>query len=169
MSKIANIITFSRIVLCIVLLFFPALSYEFYILYLMAGFTDMIDGFVARKTNSCSEFGSVLDTLADFIFVFICIIKLMPVLYFPVWIWIGTGIIALIKLINVIYGFIVYKRFVSVHSIANKITGFLMFVLPLSLPFLDIKYSGGAVCIVAFIAAIQESIFIMRSKSDNIF
>lgn len=54
----------------------------------------MIDGTVARKTNTVSEFGSRLDTVADFIFVVVCLIKLLPILDVPVWLCIWTGVIA---------------------------------------------------------------------------
>jgi len=61
----ANIITGIRILLSVALLFYPAFSPTFYALYIAAGFSDMIDGAVARKTGSVSEFGSRLDTIAD--------------------------------------------------------------------------------------------------------
>lgn len=65
--EIANSITACRILLSILILFYPAFSPMFYALYLSAGLTDMFDGVIARKTNTVSEFGSKLDTVADFI------------------------------------------------------------------------------------------------------
>ena len=65
----ANIITIIRILCSIVLLFCPAFSSTFYAFYITAGISDMVDGWVARKTNTVSEFGSKLDTVADIIFV----------------------------------------------------------------------------------------------------
>ena len=73
----ANIITGCRILCSIFLLFVPAFSHAFYVLYLAAGFTDMIDGTIARKTNTASEFGSRLDTIADIIFVVACMINII--------------------------------------------------------------------------------------------
>lgn len=84
MINAANIITGLRIVLSFVLLFFSSLSPAFYTLYAAAGLTDMIDGTVARKTNTVSAFGAKLDTIADFVFVALCLIKLLPVLDIPV-------------------------------------------------------------------------------------
>ena len=75
----ANIITGIRIVLSVALLFCSALSPLFYALYMVAGFSDMLDGAVARKTGTVSEFGSRLDTIADLLFVAVCLIKLLPV------------------------------------------------------------------------------------------
>lgn len=45
----------------------------FYVVYLTAGLTDMADGAIARRTNSVSEFGTKLDTFADFVFVVVCL------------------------------------------------------------------------------------------------
>ena len=76
----ANIITGIRIVISAVLLFCPVLSPAFYILYIIAGITDIADGAVARRIGTVCEFGSRLDTIADIIFVAICLIKVLPVL-----------------------------------------------------------------------------------------
>lgn len=105
----ANIITSCRILFSAVLLFFPAFSPVFYVLYCLDGFTDMIDGAVARKTNTVSDFGSKLDTIADIVFVAVCLIKVLPTLTISVWLWIWIGVIAGIKVCNVVSGFIVQK------------------------------------------------------------
>jgi CDP-diacylglycerol--glycerol-3-phosphate 3-phosphatidyltransferase len=48
----------------------------------------MVDGTIARKTNSVSEFGRQLDTIADLIFVVASLIKLLPAINIPQWLWI---------------------------------------------------------------------------------
>ena len=166
MRSLANYITFFRILCSVALLFFPAFSTAFYALYITAGVSDMIDGWVARRTLTTSELGAKLDTIADIVFVVVCLAKLLPVLNIPVWLWVWIGVIALIKIINVISGFIVQKRFISVHSTMNKVTGLLLFVFPLTISFIDLKYSAVVVCIFATFAAIQEGHFI-RTKTTN--
>ena len=166
MRSLANYITFFRILCSVALLFFPAFSTAFYALYITAGVSDMIDGWVARRTLTTSELGAKLDTIADIVFVVVCLAKLLPVLNIPVWLWVWIGVIALIKIINVISGFIVQKRFISVHSAMNKVTGLLLFVFPLTLSLIDLKYSAAVVCIFATFAAIQEGHFI-RTKTTN--
>ncbi len=42
------------------------------------------------------------------------------------------------------------------HSFENKITGFFLFLLPLSVCVVDIKFGATFVCIVATITAIKE-------------
>ena len=166
MRSLANYITAIRILCSVALLFFPAFSVAFYVLYITAGVSDMMDGWVARRTHTASELGAKLDTIADIVFVIVCLVKLLPVLNIPVWLWVWIGIIALIKIINIVSGYIVQKRFVSVHSTMNKVTGLLLFVFPLTLSFLDLKYSAAVVCIFATFAAIQEGHFI-RTKTTN--
>ena len=164
----ANFITSLRIICSIALLLCPALSPVFYALYISAGFTDMIDGTIARKTNTVSEFGSKLDTVADFIFVAVCLIKLIPVLNIATWIYVWVAIIAFMKAINVVSGYVIQKKFVAVHIVMNKITGGLLFILPLTTSFIDLKYSVVVVCAVATYAAIQEGHYIGIGSSDRV-
>ena len=161
----ANIITIIRILCSIALLFCPAFSVAFYSLYITAGLSDMIDGWVARKTNTVSELGAKLDTIADVIFVIACLFKLIPVMDIPNWLYVWIGTIALIKVINIVSGFVVQKQFVAVHSVMNKVTGILLFILPLTISFIDLKNSAAVVCIIATFAAVQEGHFIRTKKS----
>ena len=111
----ANAITFFRIAAGIVLLFCPVFSPGFYVLYIAAGLSDVLDGFAARKTNTASEFGARLDTAADLVFVLVCLVKLLPVLRIPPWLYVWIGIIALIKIVNIISGFAVKDSFTALY------------------------------------------------------
>ena len=164
MKSIANIITGSRIVFSIAILFTQPFSPMFYVLYAVAGLTDMIDGTVARKTNTVSAFGTRLDSVADFVFVTVCLFKLLPILDIPVWLWIWIAVIALIKVINIISGAIKLKRMIAVHSLMNKITGALCFLLPLTLSLIDLKYGTIVVCTATTFAAIQEWHYIRTGR-----
>lgn len=124
----------------------------------------MLDGWIARRTGSTSELGAKLDTAADCVFVVVCLIKLLPVLAIPLWIYLWIGVIAAIKLINILAGFILRKQFVAVHSMTNKLTGALLFALPLTLSWIDVQYSAALVCLVATYAAIQEGHVIRTIK-----
>lgn len=164
MKNIANIITGFRIVFSIAILFIPPLSVAFYVLYTAAGLTDMIDGTVAGKTNTVSEFGAKFDTIADLIFVAVCLIKLLPILHIPMWLWIWIAVIAVIKVINIIVGFVKQKKWIAPHTVMNKITGALCFLLPFTLSFIDLTYSAIVVCTVATFAAIQEGHYIRTGR-----
>ena len=161
----ANIITCIRIVLSAALLFCPPLSPAFYALYLAAGFSDMIDGAVARKTGTVSELGSRLDTIADLVFTAVCLIKLLPVLEIPTWLYTWIAVIAVIKLLNIAVGYVKQKKLAAVHSVINKVTGGLLFLFPLTLTWIDLRYSAAAVCAVAAIAAVHEGYLIRSGRT----
>ena len=163
-KHIANIITGSRIVFSLPLLFIPLASAWFYALYLLCGLSDMIDGTVARKTNSASEFGARLDTLSDFVFVTVALIKFVPHLHISVWLCIWIGIIAMIELGNAAWGFVRTKKLISPHTFLNKVTGLLLFLLPMTIIFVDITYTLTIVCTVATIAAIHEVYYTYLEK-----
>ena len=112
-KHIANILTGCRIFGSVLLLFFPAFSLGFYIIYFFCGFSDMLDGTIARKTNAVSSFGSKLDTAADFVFMAVCAVKLLPKMNIPVWLWIWIAVIAIVKFTNIIWGFIRRKKLVD--------------------------------------------------------
>ena len=160
----ANIITGIRIVLSVALLFFPVLSPAFFVLYVAGGLSDMIDGAAARRTETVSEFGSRLDTFADIVFAAVCLIKLLPILDVPVWLYVWFAVIAIIKFSSITAGYIRQKKLVSVHSVLNKATGLLLFVFPLTLAFMDLRYSAAVVCMAATAAAIQEG-FTVHEKN----
>ena len=162
----ANIITGIRIVISACLLFFPAFSPAFFVLYIGAGASDMIDGAVARKSGTVSEFGSRLDTIADIVYAAVCLIKVLPVLDVPVWLWIWIAVIAVIKAANIAVGYVRKKEFVSVHSVMNKVTGGLLFLFPLTLAFIDMRYSAAVVCTAATAAAIHEGYLINRKEMN---
>ena len=161
-KQVANIITLSRIVCSIWLLLLPVFSMRFYIVYIFCGLTDMVDGTIALSTHSATDLGSKLDSVADLIFVVVAFIKLLPAITLPYWIWVWIAIIAIIKVANIAFVWIAEKRLVIEHTIMNKITGFLLFLLPLTLSFIELKYSTAIVCAVATISAIQESNYIKK-------
>ena len=167
MINAANIITGFRIIFSAALLFCPVFSPVFYILYLASGITDMTDGTVARKTNTVSKFGERLDSSADMLFVLVCFIKLIPLLDIPLWLYIWISVIVLIRIVNIISGFVIQKRFVILHTVLNKLTGALLFLLPLTLQFVDLPYSAAIVCCFATFATVQEGHYIRAGKINK--
>lgn len=159
---VANIITGFRIVFSVLLLMFPAFSSVFFAMYLAGDITDMIDGVVARKTNSVSSFGSRLDSLTDLIFMSSVFIKILPAIDIPSWALFWAAAIAIVKTAGNLAGFVRNKKFLTEHTVLNKIIGFMRFLLPFTFSFIELYYSLFAVCSVATAAAIQESYYLQK-------
>ena len=154
MKRIPNIISALRILGAIGLLFINPVSVAFWVIYGLCGISDMLDGYLARKLQAQTKTGAVLDSVADLCLVICCAIRLIPVMQIPTWLWIWAGIIAAIKLINQVSALVVFKHFCFPHTMANKLTGLLLF---LTLP--TVFWSIVPIALVAGVAtfaAVQE-------------
>lgn len=152
----ANYISIMRIILALTLILTKPLSTEFIIIYLVCGTSDIIDGYIARKTGTVSEIGGKLDSIADLILFTILIIIFYPIITLPLRIIILIAIIAIIRLVSMIVVFVKYKRFGVLHTYGNKITGFILFVFPLLLTFSQLYVLIYVICAIACISAIEE-------------
>jgi cardiolipin synthase (CMP-forming) len=84
MKNLANILTISRLVLLpvIVALFFSTASWAAWAclaLYIIGAATDFVDGWVARKFNQITAFGTFMDPISDKIFVATILFMLVAV------------------------------------------------------------------------------------------
>ena len=116
MKRIPDLLSMSRIVLCLPLLIVDAMTIPFWVIYLIAGLTDILDGFLARRWGVESKFGARLDSLADFVFVLVVGYKLFPWLRLPATLWMMIGLIALIKVANAISSYMVTSDRVPTHQ-----------------------------------------------------
>ena len=155
---IANIITVSRILFSLVMIVFPPSSVPFAVLYLLCGVTDVLDGFIARKLHTESEKGAMLDSIADLFFALSYAVKILPVLNFPIWIWIWTAIIAAVKITGILITSKKIHKLSVEHSFENKLTGLFLYLLPLSVCVADVKYTATLVCTVATVTVIKEMV-----------
>ena len=92
--------------------------------------------------------------------------RLIPAVHVPVPLIIWIIVIAVIKAINLIFGYVMRKKIVVLHTVMNKVTGVMLFVLPLTLTFIDLKISGMIVSMVATFATIQEG-HLIRTGNNN--
>lgn len=165
MKNIANYLTISRIIISIILIFLKVFSIPFYILYIYCGISDMLDGFLARKLKQTSKLGANIDSLADLIFVLVVFVKILPTLSISISILIWIGLIFLIKICNLILGYVFLKKLVFLHTFLNKITGFVLFIFPLFMLFINIYVLAVIACLFATFSAIQETYLIISRKS----
>ena len=164
---IPNIITLSRIPMAVALPFVQSSPAIFWTLYLLCGLSDILDGAVARLTGTVSRLGERLDTLADIVFVAVWMVLFIPAINVGRWLWIWTGIIAFIKVVNVISGLAMKKGFVAKHTLANKASGILLFLLPIILLWEVIKVPYIIlVSLLATFAAVQEG-YLIRTEQTS--
>ena len=151
-----------RIAGSISLLFCDVAGWPFWVLYALCGVSDMIDGWLARKLHAETKGGAILDSVSDIVFVACCAIRLLPILEIPTWLWIWAGVIVFIKIVNQVSSLVIYKRFCFPHTLANKLTGLLLFlavpavfrtVIPIAI-----------VAAIATFAAVQEGHYIRAEK-----
>ena len=163
MKHIPNILSASRIALCLPLLLADAMTVPFWVLYVTAGTTDMLDGFLARRWGVEGKFGAKLDSLADFVFVLAVGYKLFPWLKLSDELWMIIGLIALVKTVNAISSYVVKHKIEFLHTKANKLTGFLLFIGMMTIGqsyFIPVAW---VIACFALFAAIQEG-HIIRSR-----
>ena len=75
MKYIPNVLSFSRIILSIVLFYLNPEKLPFILIYIICGITDILDGFIAHKINITSELGAKLDSFADMLIIFVILFK----------------------------------------------------------------------------------------------
>jgi len=160
-KRIPNVISILRTVDSIGLLFFDVTGWPFWTFYVLCGFSDLADGWFARKLHAETKAGAILDSVADIVFVACCAIRLFPALKIPVWLWIWAGMIVIIKMVNQISALVLCKRFCFPHTWANKLTGLLLFLTMPTMFWSMIPIS--IVAALATFAAVQEGHFI-RTK-----
>lgn len=165
-KHIPNIISSLRIAAAASLFFFTTISGSFLSIYLFCGFTDFIDGTLARKLDVTSMLGAKLDTVGDVLTYF----SLAKILIFhslvPLWvlIWMGAAIVGF--LISAVIAKKRFNKFYFVHSLFGKILGVSLFTLPFLISCFNEKIGLSIVCLIASIAAIES--IIIQSKSKTI-
>ena len=154
----ADTITSVRIAASLFLLLLPLRSAGFLVVYTLTGLTDVLDGWLARKTGTASDFGARLDSIADLLFYTILLLRLFPVLWqlLPPQIWFAVAGIILVRLAAYVTAAVKFHRFAALHTWLNKLTGAAVFLLPYALAVsTGVAYSW-TVCIIALAASAEE-------------
>jgi CDP-diacylglycerol--glycerol-3-phosphate 3-phosphatidyltransferase len=163
----ASLITIGRIIGAFALLLTTPLSVIFYVIYGLCCASDILDGYVARKTKTESKRGEILDSIADSILITILLVIFVPILAFEWWMILWIGVVAVIRIISLIAGFVKFRAYASIHTYANKVTGIIMICFPIYLQLFGITATVFVLCSIASISAFEELIIVIRSKILN--
>ena len=175
-KQIPNILTASRILIAIIILFIKPFSIAFYIIYGYCGISDLFDGVIARAIKNESSFGSLLDTIGDVLLTvtgsFVTFRYMYVVDNIAIWGMLAAVLsIYVFRAIGAIVTLVRFKKFAMLHTIGNKIGMILLFLFPLFYELLSLV-SGAqialyVICVVCVVAAIEEIVIEIITKEFN--
>ena len=166
-EAIPNVLTFSRIGLSIVLLLIPFGTTVFAALYLLCGLTDVLDGFLARRLHAESETGAALDSLADVCLTALIIVTVLRRTDADLPVLIAVGGVFVLRAGNAVVSRLRFGRVLSIHTVANKAAGLLLYACPLLLPWLYpaiLWLAGGA----ALLASLEELLILLGPEKPDV-
>lgn len=148
--NVPNVLTMLRLALIPVFLIFYCTGHEKWALvtFLVASFTDFLDGYIARKNNQITAFGKLMDPLADKVMVLTALLCQTVTGVFPL----AAFIIVMLKeLMMVLGGAFMLKRDVVVYSNMLGKTAQVAFIAALVLSFWHTEFQGLGVAVDAWV------------------
>lgn len=166
-TGLPNALSVLRMVLSLCLIPMDINSIQFISIYLCAGLTDVLDGWIARRTGSETDLGARIDTLGDTVLFIVVIAKILLSTDIPLWLLVWIATIILIKAFNIAYVYVRKKDMLSEHTVLNKLAGLALFLLPLTLPLIDMEIIIPAVCLISTVAVFQETYTVCRGNRPS--
>ena len=163
-ENIPNAITFLRIFLVFLLPISEPTSPVFLTIVAVCGATDVLDGFLARRWNTASRTGSILDSTADLAFVIVLVLCMVS--YYPLepWMIVWVSAIAVLRIVSFAIGYARQGEPSFVHTYLNKAAGMLIFLSPFIIILLGLSASMILICSVATASSIEFFYISMCSR-----
>ncbi|GBF11851.1 CDP-alcohol phosphatidyltransferase family protein [Tepidibacillus infernus] len=165
--NVPNILTVSRFLLIPVflLVFFNGYEIHAYGILLLAGITDVIDGYLARKHHLVTELGSMLDPLADKLMMITVIISLLVAGEIP---WLVAAIF-FFRDASMIIGSAFFhfrgKKTVPANAL-GKMTTFMYYLAVLLITF-DLPYNVEFFTFVVAFSFLTSIVYMFQFKKIN--
>ncbi|MGI6003809.1 MAG: CDP-alcohol phosphatidyltransferase family protein [Christensenellales bacterium] len=165
-KHLPNLLSLLRMALSVTFVFLIRSPDLYLTVYLLCGATDVLDGAIARKYGLQSDLGAELDSLADALFIaaqIICLFLVMPSEESAPVLTVVLVITAM-KLAGLLLVRIKFRRWGSVHTLLNKATGAVLFVLLPAFVLLGAFPPALTVplCALAFLTALEEWLIVFR-------
>lgn len=163
---IPNLLSLSRVALTPVIGYFlwrndPASTAICLLLLVVAGITDALDGYYARRLNQRSDLGLILDPLADKIFAAVLLIELILFRDFPF--WLALAIIGRDLLFAIAGAALIGRRKVP---LASNLTGkYAFFSVVVLIGFSVISFDSGVniAAVFTLVLLLMSMIFYFRA------
>ena len=165
MKHIPNILSVSRIILAFTLLIVRPLSIHFFIIYIVCGVSDMIDGVIARRYNAITPLGSKLDSIGDVVLTLIMLWIILPIIQLPLWMLIWILLIIILRFVSVGVALYRYHQLTLLHTIMNRVVALALFFFPFSLLFLNTLTIPIILSTIASLAALEELLIVAKAPS----
>ncbi len=157
-----------RILGSILLLFVIYPSNLFIWVYILCGISDILDGWISRKWKLQTQFGAKLDSIADFIFIGVVLLKIIPSFHLSKMLLLWIIVIAGVRITAIVLLFHKFHVVAGLHTYANKVTGFTLFIAPLFFGVINQTVLGTLLCIIASISGVEEFILACTLKELNL-
>lgn len=167
-KMVPNAISILRMMLSLGMIFlFKPLGTAFWILYFICGFSDWADGWIARKYRASSRTGEVLDSLGDVMMILTAGYVILKSVIIPGWLWIYLFMIAFIRILSLMIGYIRYSTWTTIHTYANKAAGLAIFF---GIP-VYVNWGWNPVmivlCVIAAVSAVEEMAILLLTDKLN--
>jgi len=135
MRFIPNILSLARIPFSIAMVFLGKYPNVFIGFYAVAGILDVLDGLLARRFHWESKLGAKLDSVGDITFLVCAVIAafaaLRGQLKFETYIYIAVGVIASVRVSNLVLTRVRFGQWGTIHNLSAKYAAFpIFFVIP---------------------------------------
>gem|GEM_PF-159679 len=170
MKHVPNLLSALRILLSPVLIATADRPPLLAALMLLAGATDAVDGIIARRFDCQTRLGARLDSVADWTF-FLALGWVFCTRYESVVRSFLTELVVVLalRLAAIVVGWLRFRRLLSVHTLGNKISAVIAFVLLVRIVWCG-PVSATALRIAllfAALAALEELLIIVRSRTPD--
>lgn len=167
-KQIPNLLTISRIIIAVVIMFIEPYSVAFYVIYAFCGVSDSIDGTLARALKTSGRLGETLDTIGDALLTYTTthMVAMYARTVDHLSCWQGMVIAICLVFASRVFGALVtlirFKKFALLHTIGNKVGMFIFYLYPFMYKALrDVGGAGYglyAICALCVLAGIEEAI-----------
>ena len=155
-QRMPNALSIVRIPLSLSILLVKPFSALFFILYILCGATDALDGFIARRFKAMSALGARLDSVADFVFFGAALYVFLTAMAIPAFLIMWAILIVAVRFMGLGRAFSKYKEWAALHTYAYKLAGFTFFLFPFLAAFLGVVTAGIMLCGIATLATAEE-------------